>query len=317
MALTSALNPNVVKTALDKVFFTEYQYNNQPGVATAENASIFKQDSTDRAAVIIEQFAGSGYFSQKTEQADVTLATPRVTNQQTYSVLEWAKGIDISKNFFDDDQHTVVTKAIEDLRRSAYMTRDQYAFQRYALGFTTVTANDSVALFSNSHTLINGGGLTEDNLETGQLGEQNLNAAMISLQTQLCNDASLGAHVPAALLVPTSLFKTAMEVTKSVLRSGTTDNDLNYYSEVYPGLMVYHSPFLESGFTGVTSSVMWYLLSVDHSMYRWVREGLYTAMVDWTQTRNNDYLYKAGYREVVSPISWEGMVGSNGTTAAA
>jgi hypothetical protein len=102
-----------------------------------------------------------------------------------------------------------------------------------------------------------------------------------------------------------------MEVTKSVLKSGSANNDMNYYSELYPGLQVKFSPFLGAAYGG--SDTAWFLLSTDHSITRWVRQGVTTDMVDYKFQRNNNYIYKAEYREVVGAISFEGVVGSNGT----
>ena len=51
--LTSGLNPNVTKTALDRVFFQRYAAMPGPQFTFAGDEMVFQQDSTDRAAVII------------------------------------------------------------------------------------------------------------------------------------------------------------------------------------------------------------------------------------------------------------------------
>jgi len=304
----SSLAPSVVKTAIDMVFDAEYGYTNLPGLATAETPGVFMQDTTDRAAVIVEQFMGPGYFEARAETADLASGTARVGNQKTFSVLNYAKQIDISKNLMDDDQHSVIETLIKKFARNARLTRDKNAFQQFNLGFTTVLTNDGVALFSNSHVTLNGD--TVDNLEGGALADGTLNTSFNSLINQKTQDGTLGGHVPAILLVPTALFKTAQEVTKSVLKAGSANNDLNYYSEIYPGLQVFHSPFLGAGFGG--SDTAYFLLSRDHSMFRWVRQAISTDLVDYKTQRNNNYIYKAEYREVVGPISFEGLIGSTG-----
>lgn len=307
--LTSGLSANAVKTALDKVFYGGYDYEVQPGLARASDPLAFVQDSADNAAVIIEQYGGPGYFDVRSEKQNVPGATPLVSNQQTFSVVNYSKKTDISKNFFDDDQHSVVMRTIDRMGRNAGLSQDKNAMNQYNLGFTTVTTNDSVALFSNSHTTLDG--TTVDNLETGALTEANLETLVNSLLGQVTQDGTVGGFVPACLLVPNTLFKEAMEITKSELRSSSADNDLNYYSQVYPGLQVKQSVFLNGNNNG--SDTAYFLMSQNHSMYRWVRQGLETALVDWRYQPNNDYIYKAEYREVVGPISYEGIVGSNGT----
>jgi phage major head subunit gpT-like protein len=304
-------SPSTIKTELDLVFEAEYGLESVPGYATVDTAGVFMQDSTDRAAIIVEQFMGTGYFETRDELADVPTATAKVGNQKTFSVLNYSKSVDISKNFFDDDQWSTVNRLVKNMARNARLTKSKLAFGKYAGGFATVTTNDSVYLFSDSHVTLNGD--TVDNLMTETLTEASLNTAFNKLIEQKTQDGTLGGHVPAILLVPTALFKTAMTITKSVLKSGTGNNDMNYYSELYPGLQVFHSPFLGASYGG--SDTAWYLLSSDHSMYRWVRQAVVTDLVDYKFQRNNNYIYKAEYREVVGPISYEGLVGSTGLVA--
>lgn len=301
----SNLATNVVKTALDLVFNSEFSLTSVPGLATAETASVFKQDTTDRAAVITEQFQGTGYFESRSELQDVPAGTARVGNQKTFSVTNWAKSTDISKNLMDDDQHSTIDMLVKNMARNGRLTRSKNAFNVLNLGFTTTLTNDGVALFSASHVTL--GGDTVSNLSTGSaLSETTLNTSFNSLINQKTQDGTLGGHLPAVLLVPTALFKTACEITKSVLRQGTANNDMNYYSELFPGLQVFHSPFLGAGFGG--SDTSWFLLSADHSVTRWVRQDIVTDLVDYRTQRNNNYIYKAEYREVVGAISYEGIV---------
>lgn len=306
----SSLAPDVVKTAIDMVFNASFSVETMPGYATVDSKA-FMQSTTDRAAVIVDQFQGPGYFEQRAEQQDVPQGTARVGNQKTFSVVNYAKSIDISKNLMDDDQHDTISKLIKAFGRNARLTKEKNAFGQYNLGFTTVTTNDGVALFSDSHVTLNGD--TVDNLLTGALTESNLDSAIQSLINQKTQDGTLGGHVPAALVVPPALFKKAQEITKSELRSGTANNDLNYYSTVYPGLQVLQNPFLGAAYGG--SDTQWFVLSSEHSMYRWVRQALTTDLVDYKTQRNNNYVYKAEYREVVGPISYEGIVASTGATA--
>lgn len=109
MALTSALNPDVVKTALDKVFYQYFDGDTKPELATAESAVIFNQDSLSNAATIQEVFKGTGYWGLKAEEQDVPQATPRVANKITFYAEEFAQAVDISKNFFDDNINSTLS----------------------------------------------------------------------------------------------------------------------------------------------------------------------------------------------------------------
>lgn len=309
MSLNSNTSSNVVKTALDKVFFTTFDGEQNPGYADATDEMVFRQEGTDRAAVITEQYMGPGYFELTNEQEDLAAGSPKVGNQKTSSVLKYTKAIDVPKNFFDDDLHTVVSRMVQDIARVGRVTRDKNAFAVYRNGFTTQTSNDGVALFSNSHVTLNGD--TVDNLETAVLADAALNTAMTSLIEQQTQDGTLGGHTPACLLVPSALFKTAVEVTKSTVKTGVSNDTLNYYSEYYPGLMVKNSPFLGASQGG--SDTAWFLLSRNHGVYRWERESINTDLVPFQFSRNDNYVYKARYREVVDSITYEGIVASDGS----
>lgn len=303
---------NVVQTAIDKVFYAEFDYDAEPGLATARTDSVFKQETIDRAALITQEYKGPGYFSERGDEEEIEGATVESSNQKTHSVLNYDKGIYIPKTFFDDELHMLVRNTVQKFARNARLSQDRNAFKTiFNLGFTTTTTSDGVALFSNSHTALNGD--TVDNLETGTLTEANLDTLVQKLLTQVTQDGTIGGHVPAVLLVPPALFKTAQEITKSELRSGTANNDLNYYSQIYPGLQVYQSPFLSAAQGG--SDTAYFLLSRNHSVMRIVREGINTNLLgeEFDPAKARRYYYSAGYREVVSPISWEGIVASNGT----
>jgi len=299
---------NVIKTALDKVFNAEFDYPSMTGVATAETGSVFIQDAATNSAVITEQFMGVGYWDTRAELADVPNASARVDNSKTFSVLNYAKSVDISKNLFDDDQHSVVQMMIRNLARMARLSKDKNATSIYVNAASGTTTNDAVALISASHVALAGD--TISNLVTGALSDTTLETAITALIELKTQDGTLGGHEPAVLLVPPKLFKPACIYAKSDLRPTTTNNDLNYVSTIYPGLQVLMLPFLGAAYGG--SDSIWFLLSRNHSVTRWVRQALKTDLVPYQTQRNNNYIYKGEYREVVGAISFEGLVGSTG-----
>lgn len=309
MSFSSALNANVVKTALDDVFNQEFNGQKQPNLATAETAAVFKQDTADSSAVIMELFGGSGAWEQTSEEQDLPLGTPRITNTKTFSVLKYAHAVDIPKEFFDDNKHGSYEKVVANFARRARTTRDKNAFAVFRGAFTVTTTADAAYLVSDTHTNINGD--TIDNKLTAALSETSLNDAVKMLGEMKAQDGEIDGHVPSVLLVPMALYKTACEITESELRSGTADNDMNVYSDKY-GIKVYTSPYLGAAAGG--SDTAWFLLSDTHSITRWVRESVNTNLVSYETSRNDTYTYKGRFREVVGAMSYEGIVGSLGTS---
>ena len=314
MNITSNLNPNVVKTALDEVFMQEFDLQQGPGIATAETAAIFRQETISNAAQIGEIFQGSGLWLERAEEQDVNKSTPRFGNKYTYSVVNFANSVEISKNFFDDNMHSAWQKIVRDFAENARITRDIEAFEIYRGAFTTTLSADGVALCSDSHLTL--GGFTVDNALTAALNETSLNTAIVALREQKAQDGTVKGQNPSALLVPSALFKTACEIVDSEFRSGTADNDINVYSSKY-AISVYTSPYLGAavGGSGYTtgSNTAWFLLGRNHSVTRWIRQGVQTALVDWKIAKNNNYIYKGEFREVYGAPDYVGIVGSTGT----
>lgn len=306
-SLSSGMNSNVVKTALDQVVFTEYNKDPGPNVATANDSMVFNQETWDRAAVISEVFKGVSFFDTRQEEEDVPSDTPRVGQQLTYSIVNYAKSVDITKNLFDDDQHSTVARMMREFGLKARKSQDNNAMAYLRGGFATTTTADAAYVFSNSHTNLNGD--TIDNLSTAALSESSLNTGIVALMEQKDQAGEVMGTMAQTLLVPPALFKTACEITDSELRSGTGNNDINVYSSKY-NLFVKQSPYLGAAAGG--SDTAWFLLGEGHNLTRWVRQPLVTDVVDYKYQRNNNYIYKGEFREVIGAITYEGLWGSTG-----
>lgn len=197
---------------------------------------------------------------------------------------------------------------VRDFAKKATMTRDSNAFATYRNAFTTATTADAVALISDSHVGINGG--TVDNKVTGALSDTTVNTAIVQLLELKTQDGVVSGNVPSCLVVPPALYKSAAIILESELRSDTPDNDLNVYSDKY-GIKLYTSQFLGAAAGGSDSA--WFMLSDNHSVYRFVRQGVTTDLVDYKFQRNNNYIYKGEFREIVGAMNFEGIVGSSGS----
>ena len=189
----------------------------------------------------------------------------------------------------------------------ARASRDYHSFGLYRNAFGSSTTHDSVALISNSHVNYNGD--TIDNLLTGDLSETTLNTALVQLFELRRENGIVGGNVAECLIVSPADFKLAVEITESELRSNTPDNDLNVYSAKF-GIMVKTSPYLGAVAGGDDDA--WFLSSANHGNYRFVRQAVQTTLVDWKYQRNNNYIYKGEFREVVGSYSFDGIVGSAG-----
>ena len=303
----SSPNLELVKTALDKVRDEAMLKNAREGKAEATDPVIFTQDTADNAAKVSTVQGGGGYFEkrssdfQNAKNVPINSPTPKTT-----IIAEFAKDLDVARTFMADQQESSVAKAVRGNTKSWLSSRDRNAFDIYALGFTTQTTIDSVAVFSASHE--NSNGDTVSNLFTGVANDANVNTGVVLLRNQVNQTGVKVGYEPDFLLCSNDDHKNCMTVTKSVLRSGTGNNDLNYYSELYPGMQVKYNQFLDD-----TSTTAYFIGAEGHGIERYVREEFFTTLIPWETQRNDAYIYKMRAREEVDSIEYSGLVGSLGT----
>jgi len=98
-------NFSLVQTELDEIFRQNYDASTPPSYATAMTGDIFKVTDTTHAAYIGTIHKGPGLFSKIGEVQAVPSYTAKVANKWTVTIADFAEGIEISKNLFDDDMH--------------------------------------------------------------------------------------------------------------------------------------------------------------------------------------------------------------------
>jgi hypothetical protein len=302
----SSPNLELVKTALDKIRDEQTLKNARIGKAEATDAVVFTQDTATNAAVVSTTQGGGGYFDKTLDDLSAAKKVAiKASTPKTTLIASFKKDVNVSRTFMDDQQHSSVAKAVRGNTASWMASRDRNAFQVYANGFSTQDTIDGVDLFSNSH--VNENGDTVDNLETGALTDATLNTTVVSLRNQTNQTGVKVGYEPDFLLTSNAGHKNAMTITKSVLRSGSGNNDLNYFSELYPGMTTKYNHFLDE-----TSTTAYFVGSAGHGVVRFEREALFSVLVDWKTSANDAYVYKMRAREEVDSIEYSGLVGSTG-----
>ncbi len=305
---TEAQNFAIVQTELDTVFFQQFEYDSStPGIATAQTGVIFKPVTTEHAAYIGEINKATGLWNKIGETQTVPTSTPAVRNKYTVYVQDFADSIEISKDLFDDNMHGVWAEDVKQFALMARITQDQNAFALFNGAFTTTLTADGVAFISASHPLIGGG--TVDNTVSGPLSDTSLYSGIVKLRQQKNQAGVILGGVPSILLVPSRLWKSAIQITESALVSDSAGNALNVYRSAY-GITVYSSPYLSVDAGG--SDTAWFLMTPQHSVSRLIRQGIETALRPWQYSNNRTYLYQGNFREQVFVPDYAGAVGSTG-----
>lgn len=308
--ITEQDNFAVVQTELDEIFSQYLAYDStDPRIATARTEAVFHQvPSFDRAAYIGEVNAAVGLFTPIGETAIVPEDTPKVRNKYTVYMQTFAKGISLSKQWFDDNLHNVWSKDVRDMARKAMMTQDFYAMALWRNSFTTQLTADGVSFINAAHPLIKGG--TVNNLITGALSVTTFNNALIALREQKDQTNTVVGDAASGILVPSKLFKLATEITESALISDSANNAINVYRSAY-NVQVYSSPYLGAINPG-GSDTAWWMFTPNHSVTRIVRQGVETSLIPWQYSKNLTYWYQANFREQVYVPDYAGVVGSTG-----
>lgn len=192
--------------------------------------------------------------------------------------------------------HGVWARIVQDMALKARVTQDYNAFGIFRGAFTTTLTADGAAWISATHTLING--QTYSNLITNPSGtgltSDSLYALIVALRQQPDQAGVLLGNVPSILVVPTKLFKKAIELTDSALIADSANNAINVYRSAY-GFRVMTSPYMDLAVGG--SDTAFFLLSKNHAVTRLIRQGIQTSLRSWEYSNNRTYFYQANFRE--------------------
>ncbi len=308
--ITSSLNPDVVKTYLDGIFQGKFMSPEGKGgimYATAEDTQVFNQNNSTKAQETMEEFKGGGEWESRSELQEPAEGNPQALYATTFVNDALAQGISIPKRFFDDDQWSMVEKAMSDFGIKGRATKNKQAFSVYRNGFAS-TIGDGVALFSASHPVTGG---VQSNLITTKIAEASLQTAIVTLATMKERDAVVLGYLPDFLLVDINNFKRANIILGSELRSNGSLNDMNVYSARY-GITLKTTPYI--GTVAGGSNDYWYLGAEGHGVMRFLRQDINTNLIPWQNSRNRTYHYSGEFRQAVGGMSYCGIVGSDGST---
>ena len=315
---TEAQNFSLVQTELDEVFAQSYEASVIPSIATAMTAEIFKVVNTTHAAYIGTIHKGPGFFSKIGEVAAVPSYIAKVGNKWTVTISDFAQGIEISKDLFDDDIHGEWQNQVSDLAIMARRTQDYNAFKIFRGAFTTTLTADGAALIG-AHTTLSGATLNNQILmadipaASTVLTTSAFNTAMKRLAETVSQSGVPLMCVGDVLLVPPALFTTARQIAVSALVPENANNAVNVFSMDY-AVKVYQTPMISLAMGG--SDTAWFLLdSRRHAIRRYVRQGIVTSLRNWDMSNNRTYYYQANFREEVYVPDYIGVVGALGTAA--
>jgi phage major head subunit gpT-like protein len=173
--------------------------------------------------------------------------------------MELGLGYAITRKAIDDNLYkTQFHPANLGLTESFHQTKEIYAANVLNTGnvFNAAVGGDGQALFSLSHP-IDGSVIPNTPATQVDLNEATLLNSMIGIRTNFRDQAGLKIFARARkLIVPTALEPVAIRLTKTELRPGTADNDVNAIFSTAGGLS---EGYMVMDF--LTSPFAWFLLT--------------------------------------------------------
>ena len=170
---------------------------------------------------------------------------------------EIALGYAITRKAIDDNLYkTQFMPSNLGLIESFQQTKEIYGANilNTATTYNGAVGGDGKALVASDHPI---DGSTVSNYATVELNESTLLNAMIAVRTNFKDQAGLKVFARARkLIVPTALEPVAIRLTKTELRPGTADNDVNAIMMTSGGLP---ESYMVSDF--LTSTSAWFLLT--------------------------------------------------------
>jgi len=170
---------------------------------------------------------------------------------------EIALGYAITRKAIDDNLYkTQFMPSNLGLIESFQQTKEIYGANilNTATTYNASIGGDGKALVASDHPI---DGSTVSNYATVELNESTLLNAMIAVRTNFKDQAGLKVFARARkLIVPTALEPVAIRLTKTELRPGTADNDVNAIMMTSGGLP---ESYMVSDF--LTSTSAWFLLT--------------------------------------------------------
>ena len=152
----------------------------------------------------------------------------------TATHVNYAMGVQITQELWEDDQHGQIKRIFDGFGRSAFNTRQVDAAQLLNLAFTTTLEffehTEGVSMCNNSHSTPVSGVSTAsgfDNLSTAALSATALTADRYTFRLFKDFQGNPIDEVPDILIVPAELDDEAMVISKTTTGLDTTAGNIN------------------------------------------------------------------------------------------
>jgi len=223
MAISRAQLAKELEPGLNALFGMEYgRYENQ-------HSEIYTTESSDRAFEEEVMLSGFGAAPVKQEGSGVSFDDANESFTARYNHETIALAFAITEEAVEDNLYDRISaRYTRALARSMAHTKQVKAAAVLNNAFdSSVTGGDGKELCATDHPLINGGTFANEPSVAADLNETSLEDALISIAGFVDERGLKIALRGTKLIIPRQLQFTAERLMSSVLRSATSDNDVN------------------------------------------------------------------------------------------
>lgn len=249
------------------------------------------------------KLAGFGSLQSQPDGDRIVYDDPISPVSKAYTYAVRGLGYKVHERLWMNDLYGEVERFEEDLKDSAKDDVETSAASVFNNGFgTTNVGFDGLALFSTSHTRLDGGAVQANRPATDEaLSLAALHNAMITIKKWKNDRGRPRTHTPKTLLVPSDLIIVADELLSSELKPGTALNDKNVIKRFGLSYMEWEH---------LTSTTAWFIVCDKHDVnFLWrfrPKSGTDTDFDTETMRRKVRQGYAFGFGE------WRGMYGTDG-----
>lgn len=193
---------------------------------------LFNVRDMNKATITDAQLAGFGPLQAQADGDEVVYDDPIAPVEKSYTYATRALGYKIQDRIWRYDLYSEVEKFERDLMDSAKDDAETAAASIFNNGFGTAnTGFDGLALFSATHTRLDGGTTQSNRPSTDEaLSLSALHNSLIRIDKWKNENGRPRTWNPKYLVVPSDLMIVADELLMSQLKPGTALNDKNVVS---------------------------------------------------------------------------------------
>ena len=219
---------------------------------TAVNAPVSALYGVETSSAAVEYSQGIGAFGLVPEYNSSTAEANGSTiiydsfnplYEKTFTHKEYAKGVEIERKLWDDDQSGLIRRRAQSLGNAFGTTIATHQASVFNNAFSSsYLGGDSKALCATDHPRSAVDSTAWSNKGTSALSYASI-VATLQAGKRMTDDK--GNPMPVmydTLVVPIELEATAYEETRSLLKPGTADNDASFLSSA--GLQIVVDPYL-------------------------------------------------------------------------